>query len=53
MNQAFASLGRITGPFVGSVLFLTGKPGTLPFALAAAVLVAVLGLVGRVKTERG
>lgn len=53
VNQAFASLGRILGPFVGSVLFLSGRPGTLPYALAAGVLLAVLGLVRRVKTERG
>jgi MFS family permease len=53
VNQSFASLGRILGPFVGSVLFLTGRPGTIPFLVAAVVLVAVLGLVGKTRQERG
>jgi MFS family permease len=52
VNQAFASLGRILGPFAGSVLFLSGRPGTLPYALAAVVLLAVLGMVPRVRGER-
>ena len=47
VNQAFASLGRILGPFIGSVLFLAGRPGTLPYALAVIVLVGVLGKLPR------
>ena len=49
VSQSFASLGRILGPFVGSALFLTARPGTIPYALAAVVLVVVLGLAGRIK----
>ncbi|HUR54106.1 MAG TPA: MFS transporter [Gemmataceae bacterium] len=47
VNQSFASLGRILGPFIGSVLFLSGRPGTLPYALAVIVLVGVLGKLPR------
>ena len=52
VNQAFASLGRILGPFVGSALFLTGRPGTIPYALAALVLVVVMGLLPRIKRKQ-
>ncbi|HXD87311.1 MAG TPA: MFS transporter [Urbifossiella sp.] len=50
VNQSFASLGRILGPFLGSVLFQANASRTLPFAAAVAVLLIVVLLLPRVKT---
>ncbi|MFM7291571.1 MAG: MFS transporter [Planctomycetia bacterium] len=47
VNQSFASLGRILGPFVGSMLFAMNATHTLPFAAAVAVLLGVAALVSR------
>jgi len=41
VNQSFASLGRILGPFSGSMLFTLTAAHTLPFVAAVAVLAAV------------
>ncbi|MDY3554873.1 MFS transporter [Gemmata sp. JC717] len=51
VNQAFASLGRILGPFLGSVLFQTEPSRTLPYAVAVATLVLV-GVLLLPKVER-
>jgi MFS family permease len=48
VNQAFASLGRILGPLLGSVLFQAGVWHTLPYLAAAGLLVLVLGLLPRI-----
>jgi MFS transporter, DHA1 family, tetracycline resistance protein len=48
VNQAFASLGRIVGPFLGSVLFQTGLSHTLPYLCAVGLLVLVLTLLPRI-----
>jgi MFS family permease len=55
VNQSFASLGRILGPFVGSMLFAMNATHTLPFAAAVAVLSVVAALVARLPatTTRG
>ncbi|MFM8704969.1 MAG: MFS transporter [Planctomycetia bacterium] len=45
VNQSFASLGRILGPFAGSLLYAVHASRTLPFAVAVAVLVGVAALV--------
>jgi MFS family permease len=50
VNQSFAALGRILGPFVGSVVFEQHPSRTLPYAVAVAVLVLVvlmLPVIGR------
>jgi MFS family permease len=47
VNQSFASLGRILGPFVGSMLFALNASHTLPFAVAVAVLAFVATLLPR------
>jgi MFS family permease len=49
VNQSFASLGRILGPFLGSLLFSVNDSRTLPFAMAVAVLLVVAALVPRAK----
>ena len=49
VNQSFASLGRILGPFLGSVLFQAGTPHILPYVAAVAVLAVVGLLVAKVK----
>jgi predicted MFS family arabinose efflux permease len=49
VNQAFASLGRILGPLLGSVLFQAGVSNTLPYLAAAGLLVAVLSLLPRIR----
>ena len=56
VNQAFASLGRILGPLIGSILFQAGVSHTLPYLAAVGLLVLVASLLPRVrseKTERG
>jgi MFS family permease len=47
VNQSFASLGRILGPFLGSLLFSLHESRTLPFAMAVGVLLVVAALVPR------
>ena len=47
VNQAFASLGRILGPFLGSVVFWWHDSHTLPFALAGFTLVLVALLAAK------
>lgn len=49
VNQSFASLGRILGPFLGSILFQVHVSHTLPYVAAVVVLVGVLGLLPRIK----
>ncbi len=44
VNQSFASLGRILGPFVGSVLFTADASHSLPYAVAVATLLFALAL---------
>lgn len=49
VNQAFASLGRILGPFLGSVLFWANASRTLPYVCAVGLLLVVALLLPRVK----
>ena len=51
VNQSFASLGRILGPFLGSVLFYRHDSRTLPYALAVGLLAMVLMLLPRIKAQ--
>ena len=51
VNQAFASLGRILGPFLGSVLFQAHASRTLPYAAAVGTLLLVGLLLPRGRTE--
>jgi DHA1 family tetracycline resistance protein-like MFS transporter len=48
VNQSFASLGRIIGPFLGSVLFAVHPSHTLPFVAAVLVLCGVAALLPRI-----
>jgi DHA1 family tetracycline resistance protein-like MFS transporter len=48
VNQSFASLGRILGPFLGSVLFSIRPAGTLPFVAAVSILAVVAALLPRI-----
>ncbi|MFM7107371.1 MAG: MFS transporter [Planctomycetaceae bacterium] len=52
VNQAFASLGRIVGPFAGSILFSAHPSHTLPFAAAVLVLGCVAALLPRIAPVR-
>jgi len=47
VNQSFASLGRILGPFAGSMLFAMNATHTLPYVAAVAVLACVATLLPR------
>lgn len=49
VNQAFASLGRILGPFLGSVLFQAESSRTLPYLAAVLTLVVAAALVTKLK----
>lgn len=49
VNQSFASLGRILGPFLGSVLFQAGASHILPYVSAVVLLLIVAALLPRVK----
>jgi MFS transporter, DHA1 family, tetracycline resistance protein len=49
VNQSFASLGRILGPLLGSILFSLHDSRTLPFAMAVGVLLVVAALVPRAR----
>jgi MFS family permease len=51
VNQAFASLGRILGPFLGSVLFQAQSSRTLPYLAAVLTLLLVGALLPRIKGE--
>jgi predicted MFS family arabinose efflux permease len=51
VNQSFASLGRILGPFVGSMLFALNTAHTLPFVAAVVVLSFVATLLPRLGRE--
>lgn len=51
VNQSFASLGRILGPFCGSVLFTLHPSRVLPYAVAVVTLLGVLTLVRRTSVE--
>lgn len=51
VNQSFASLGRILGPFVGSVLFSLHASRTLPFVTAVGVLAVVTVLTLRLRND--
>ena len=53
VNQSFASLGRILGPFVGSMLFAMNAAHTLPYVAAVAVLVFVASLLPRLGNAAG
>jgi MFS family permease len=48
VNQSFASLGRIVGPFAGSFLFGLHPSHALPFAAAVIVLAGVTLLLPRI-----
>jgi MFS family permease len=50
VNQSFASLGRILGPFLGSLLFSLHDSRALPFLAAVAVLSVVAALLPRATT---
>jgi MFS family permease len=50
VNQSFASLGRIVGPFAGSFLFGLHPSHSLPFVAAVIVLAGVSILLPRVAT---
>ena len=52
VNQSFASLGRIVGPFLGSVLFAAHPSHTLPFVAAVLVLGCVAALLPRISPAR-
>jgi len=52
VNQAFASLGRILGPFLGSVLFQAEASRTLPYFAAVLTLLVVVALLPRVKAKK-
>ena len=45
VNQSFAALGRILGPFLGSVVFWQHPSRVLPYALAVVLMVVVVGLL--------
>lgn len=51
VNQSFAALGRITGPFLGSVLFQAEPSRTLPYVAAALALLFVLALLPKVREK--
>ncbi|MFM8494774.1 MAG: MFS transporter, partial [Planctomycetia bacterium] len=53
VNQSFASLGRILGPFVGSLLFTLHPSRTLPYAAAVATLLVVAALLPRISAGGG
>jgi DHA1 family tetracycline resistance protein-like MFS transporter len=53
VNQSFASLGRILGPFVGSMLFAMHATHTLPYIVAVVVLALVAALLPRLGRDAG
>ena len=48
VNQSFASLGRILGPFLGSVLFSLHGSRALPYMAAVGTLLVVTMLLPRI-----
>ena len=52
VNQAFAALGRIFGPFLGSIIFYQNPSRVLPYLVASGVLLVVIGLLPRIKTPK-
>jgi len=48
VNQSFASLGRILGPFLGSMLFSAHVSHALPYVAAVGLLAVVATLVPRI-----
>ncbi len=53
VNQSFAAVGRILGPFLGVQVFWAHESRVLPFAVAVGVLAVVAALQSMVgKTER-
>lgn len=51
VNQSFASLGRILGPFIGLVLFNLGLSHTLPYLAAVLTLVVVILMLPRIHAK--
>lgn len=51
VNQSFASLGRIVGPFLGSFLFGLHPSHALPFAAAAVLLAAAFAVLRKGAAE--
>jgi MFS family permease len=51
VNQSFASLGRILGPLLGSILFQVDPSRTLPYAAAVGTLLVVGRLLPRVRKD--
>jgi hypothetical protein len=51
VNQSFAALGRIVGPFVGSAVFFQDESRVLPYAVAVALLVGVVVLLPKIRQE--
>ena len=49
VNQSFAALGRILGPFIGLILFDLGLSHTLPYLAAVATLIVVVLLLPRIQ----
>jgi MFS family permease len=49
VNQAFSSLGRILGPFLGSTLFDVHSSRTLPYLAAVLTLLVVAALLPKIK----
>jgi MFS family permease len=53
VSQSFASLGRILGPFLGSVLFWEHPSRVLPYAAAGVTLGLVAGLLPVIRRTEG
>ena len=51
VNQSFASLGRMLGPFLGSVLFQAGASHILPYLAAVGLLAIVAVLLPRLRAN--
>lgn len=49
VNQSFAALGRILGPFLGLVLFEADPTRTAPYLAAVALLILVAALLPKVR----
>ncbi len=49
VNQSFAALGRILGPFIGLILFNLGFSHTLPYLAGVVTLVVVVMLLPRIR----
>ena len=53
VNQSFSALGRIAGPFLGSVLFFQSESHLLPYLVAAAVMLGVAVLLAAQGKDAG